>query len=156
MGQTGGDDWTSGETIAPRPQTRAAPPTIVIIEQYARLSSRYSHLLDYLGVRLRHVRSLDELGATLHAEEPIAIIWQLAAGLDSGEVLHAISEFDRNLPMLIVADDTDSASGVIDSTIRFLQLADVTKLSGEAVSRDVVEFLFRAGRNSGTFHVLSV
>ena len=65
-------------------------------------------------------------------------------------------EFDRSLPMLIVIDDTAGKPGVLDSTIRLLRIADVSKLSGELVLRDIVEFLSRAGRKSGAFRVLSV
>lgn len=156
MGQAGGSDLTSGQMIAARSPTRAAPPTIVTIEQRPRLSWQYSHVLDYLGIRLRHVRSVSELEAALRSDASIGIIWELAAGLDSGQVLRAISEFDRFLPMLLVMDDTAGAAGVLDSTVQLLRIADVTKLSGEPVLRDIVEFLSRAGRKSGAFRVLSV
>ena len=156
MGQAGSSDRTAGQMIAARPQTRAASPTIVVIEHGPRLSWRYSHVLDYLGIRLHRVRSVNELEAALRIDVPMAIIWELAAGLDSAQVLHAVSEFDHSLPMLIVMDDTGGEPGVLDSTIRLLRIADVTKLSGELALRDIVEFLSRAGRRSGAFRVLSV
>jgi hypothetical protein len=156
MGPAGSSDRTSGRLIAARPQAGTVPPTIVVIEQYALLSWQYSHVLDYLGLRLHNVRSVSELNATLRTHAPMALIWELAAGLDGSQVLHAISEFDRTLPMLIVLDDDTGTPAIIDSTIRFLRITDVTKRSGEPALRDLVEFLFRAGRGRGEFRVLSV
>lgn len=156
MGQASGSNRLSKRSAAARPQTRAAPPTVVIVEERERLSRDYSHVFDCLGIRRNNARSVDELKATLCTHAPMAIIWELAAGFDSGEVLGAISEFDRNLPMLIIVGDDSNMPGTVDSMIRFLRIADVTKHSGEPVLRDIVEFLFRAGRKSGRLRVLSI
>lgn len=141
--------------VSRRPQKSGGRQTVVIVERWTSLSRDYAHVFDYLGLRPHPVRAEAELDAALGVDPPIAIIWELAAGLDSGAVLHTISAFDRHLPVLIVAD-TPRTPGVIDSMIRFLHIADVVKLSSEPAIRDVVEFLFRAGRKRGGFHVLSV
>lgn len=143
-----------GGAAFPRPAPNS--PTVLLIEQRERISRDYGHLFEYLGVHITQVRSVLELRAALEAEQPIGVMWDLDAGLDSGEVLHAASESDRHLAVLMVAGTDARTLGLLDSMIRFWRMTGVVMLTHEPELQELVEFLFRAGRRSGKFRLLSV
>lgn len=156
MEQANSSNPTYEQASAAAVKGGATTPVAVIIEQRGRVADCYSHVFDYLGVRLILVRSVAELRATLFAERPMAVIWELDAGLDSGEVLHTVSELDRHIPVLLVAGTDARTMALLDSMIRFWRMTGVTKLAEEPQLQELVEFLFRAGRRTGEFRVLSV
>lgn len=140
----------------PKRLAPASTPTTVIIDQRSRIAEDYGHVFEYLGIRVLRARSVDELRATLLAERPMAVMWELDAGLDSGEVLHAVAELDRHTPILMLASQDAHTIGLLDAMIRFWRMTGVTKLNHQPELQEMVEFLFRAGRRSGEFRVLSV
>lgn len=156
MSETATTDLTADQDIAPARRAGASRPAMVIIEAGEGLSHEYRHVFDYLGVRLKRVGSIAELSAALQADPPMAVVWELAAGLDSGEVMHAVYDMDRDLPLMMIADAAGRTLALMDSMIRFWRMRGVVKLTRRPELREVVEFIFRAGRRSGEFRVLSV
>jgi DNA-binding NtrC family response regulator len=132
-------------------------PVVVLVEQHDRLSNGFGHLFDYLGIRLERVRSSEELQMVISSDQPMAIIWELAADrLDSWQVLGKIAEHGPGLPILIVASEDPHALAVVDTVTQMLRLSEVRQLSSRPELQEIIKFLFQAGRKSGTFRVLSV
>jgi hypothetical protein len=140
------------------PATHMAPgaPLIAVIEQDEAVTGEFRHVFDYLGVHIDRIVSVEQLRGALHGRRPMAVIWQVAAGLDSGEVLHAVSDADRTLPLMMIAEDNSRTLVLLDSMVRFWRMLGVMKLARPPELRELVEFVFRAGRRSGEFRVLSV
>ncbi len=149
-------DRVSEQDVAAAPGVAATTPAIAIVEERDRLSREFRHVFDYLGIRADRMRSVTELRAALQAGPPMAVIWEVAAGLDCGEIMRAISETDRDLPVLLVAEDDGRSLALLDSLIRFWRMVGVTKLARQPELRELVEFVFQAGRRSGEFRVLSI
>lgn len=129
---------------------------VVLIEPRPHIANDYGHVFEYLGIRLNPVRSVEQLTEVLHRGRPMGVVWDLAAGLDTGEVLHAVSELDRSLPMLMVAGEDARTRMLLDSMVRFWRMTCVATLTAQPELTEIVEFLFRAGRRSGQFRILSV
>lgn len=154
------DQVAPSDTIAERdvPGTQLPPsvPCIAVIEDGETVSAEFRHVFDYLGIQVDRMTSVEMLRGALRGQRPMAVIWQVAAGLDSGEVLHAISDADRTLPVMMIAEDNSRTLVLLDSMVRFWRMLGVTKLVRQPELRELVEFVFRAGRRSGEFRVLSV
>jgi DNA-binding response OmpR family regulator len=150
------DPVAEPDIAEPVPQPPPCAPFIAIVEQGEAVSAEFRHVFDYLGIRMDRIGSVEELRGILRAGPPMAVIWQVAAGLDSGEVLHALSDADRTLPVMMIAEDNSRTLALLDSMVRFWRMLGVMKLARPPHLREVVEFIFRAGRRSGEFRVLSV
>ncbi len=157
MSQAATTDLIDDPNIArPAGKRTASTPAIVIIEESGGLSGEFHHVFDYLDVRMLRVGSVAELRGALQTAAPMAVVWELSAGLDTGEVMHAVYDVDRDLPLMIIADAGGRTLALMDSMIRFWRMRGVSKLTRRPELREMVEFIFRAGRRSGEFRVLSV
>jgi hypothetical protein len=126
-------------------------PRVLVIEDRPRLAREYRHVFDYLAIRVERIGTAPELVAALAAAAPIAVIWNLPFGPDPQQVARALADL-ACVPLLIVGDD-DEAARACQACAR--HGAAPTPVAG-AHSRDIIEFLFRAGRLAGQLRVLAV
>jgi len=142
---------------AAAPTYSEAEPVLLVLEKTPSLSLAVGEVCTFLGVRIEPVEDTIGIAQTLHALRPIAVL-AIADEIDCAvyDLLMAVAGFDANLPVLIVTDDRASVRGAVHSAHKLWQLTDLVHLEGGIETRDLIDFLFRAGRNSGTGRMMPV
>jgi hypothetical protein len=132
-------------------------PVLLVFENTASVSLAIDEVCMFLGIRVEPVEDTVGIAQTLHELRPIAVL-AIADEIDCTvyDMLMAVAGFDRNLPVLIVTDDRASVRGAVHAAHKLWQLTDVIHLTRDIGTRDLIDFLFRAGRNSGTGRMMPI
>ncbi len=121
---------------------------VLVVEDHARLSEPLRPVCDFIGVAVEIVGPHDDLTALMQDRQPISIITQLDTQLrDCCSVMRAAAEYDRTLPILVVAGQEDALLGMVDAVEDLLQLSNVTKVKAMPGCGEIADFLFKACRN---------
>jgi hypothetical protein len=140
-----------------RQLTDAAPKTfrsreliVLVVEDHARLSEPLRPVCEFIGVTVEVVGPHDDLTALIRDRQPISIITQLDTQMrDCCSVMQAVAEYDRALPILVVAGPEDALLGMVDAVEDLLALSNVTKAKVMPGCGEIADFLFKACRKNG-------
>ena len=124
---------------------------VIVVEDTPVLSRSIGFLCDYLGIRVETVASTTSLGAMLPRKRPMAVMAPLDnAAQDGCHVLKTVASYDRTLPVLLVTGSDPAHLGAVEAVEEIWQLDHVQKSACIPGIGDLVEFLFKAGRRSGS------
>jgi hypothetical protein len=139
------------------PTDQAADPVLVVIENTARVSLAINEVCTFLGIRVEPLEDTIGIAQTFEELQPIAVL-AIADEIDCAvyDLLMAVAGFDADLPVLIVTDDNDSISGAVHAAHKLWQLTDLVHLTRSIDTRDLIDFLFRAGRKSDTGRMMPI
>jgi hypothetical protein len=139
------------------PTDQAADPVLVVIDKTSRVSLAIGEVCTFLGIRVEPVEDTIGIAQTFEELQPIAVL-AVADEIDCAvyDLLMAVAGFDADLPVLIVTDDSDSISGAVHAAHKLWQLTDLIHLTRSIETRDLIDFLFRAGRKSDTGRMMPI
>jgi hypothetical protein len=141
-----------------RMQAGEAPPTLLVIGTTPEFSHLLASLCTALGVELIEVDAVSLLTAALHRIRPIGI----AAGLAGTgatmpcHVVKAVGRYSVTLPTLLCTDDDPETLGCLDAIAALCGLTELHRLSVPPRAEDVLAFIARAGRQSGSLRLMPV
>jgi CheY-like chemotaxis protein len=132
-----------------------APPRrellVLVVEDAPVLSRTIGFLCDYLGIRVETVPGQADLEGPLRSKLPMAVMSAIDTPAQDGcHVLKTVAEHDRSLPVLLITGNDPALLGAVEAVEEIWQLGQVLKMTGAPGVGDVVEFLFKAGRRSGS------
>jgi hypothetical protein len=140
--------------MIPERQDRQA--LVLVVEDDIELSNAIRSICECLHVAIERMPTHDDLGAALRRRHPMAIVAAMdAAGQDGCHVLKVVAAYDRDLPVLLLAENDPALLGAIDAVEEIWQLTAVTKWSQLPGVGAVVDFLFRAGRKGDCMRLMS-
>jgi len=97
------------------------------------------------------VRAPHDLLFRLHHHQPIAVISAIELSSEAScSVLRGIAAYNPDLPVMLLAPDEPSAQGTIDAAEQLWSLTAVTRVTFPPDARDLIGFLFHAGRRCST------
>jgi hypothetical protein len=139
------------------PDVGAEQPVLVVVETAPSLLVAIDEVCNALGVRVEVVGNTLALAETLHALRPIGVL-AVVEEIDCAvyDMLMAVAGFEPDLPVLLATDTRASVRGAVNSAHRLWQLTGLIHLTRRLDASDVVEFLYRAGRRSGTGRLIPV
>jgi CheY-like chemotaxis protein len=148
----GNPEWSTGPLS---PATCKSPPQrellVLVIEDAPVLSRTIGFLCDYLGITVEAVPANADLAKLLRSKRPMAVMSMIDTRVQDGcHVLETVAEHDRTLPVLLVTGNDPALLGVVEAVQEIWQLGHVLKVTGAPGVGDVIEFLFKAGRRSGS------
>jgi hypothetical protein len=144
--------------LALPPIAEAAPdPVLIVVERTADASPAIAQVCGFLGIRVELFEDTAGIAQTLEALRPIAVL-AATDEIDCAiyDLLMAVAGYDPALPVLLVTDDRDSVAGAVHGAHRVWQLKDLSHLARTIETRDLIDFLFHAGRKSDTGRMLPV
>ena len=151
--EDGGKPFTA---IAALPKSDAQP-VILVVEPDGRLATFAAEICHFLRIEVMHVPDPDSLRTVLHRQHPIGVLTDAGPGGESGcRTLRAVAGYDRNLPIMMVNAGDPETLGRLDAMEDICALGAVKRSSGRLAARDLVDFLFVAGRRSGTGRLMPV
>ncbi|MBV8093733.1 MAG: hypothetical protein JOY71_24745 [Acetobacteraceae bacterium] len=134
------------------PPTSASEAAVVLVSDQPndRLATQIKPLCEYLGVSLEQVSTSEGLGHTLRTTRPVAVVSDCQAGvLGIWHIIEAVVAHDRHLPTLVVTGSDRKMGQVVQGVAKLWQAEGVETMPGAPATKDLVEFLFRAGMRSG-------
>jgi len=133
------------------PPDEAEEPVLIVLTKATSLSLAIDEVCAFLGIRVEAVEDTIGITQMLYRLRPIAVL-AIADAIDCAvyDLLMAVAGFDANLPVLMVTGDSASVRGAVHSAHRLWQLTDLVHLARGIETRDLIDFLFRAGRKSDT------
>lgn len=136
------------------PMSVSEPETqcVVVLDDSDELPGLIADMCAALGIGIIHVGAVHELPFRLHHHRPIAVISAIAlSGRSSCAVLRGVAAFNPDLPVMMLATEDPASQGAIDAAEQLWGLTAVTRLGATPGPRDLIGFLFHAGRrdNSG-------
>jgi len=146
---------SASPTVVPTDQP--AEPVLIVVEKTARAALAISEVCAFLGIRVELLDDTNGVAQTLHELRPIAVL-AIADEIDCTvyDLLMAVAGFDADLPVLMATDDRASISGAVHAAHKLWQLTDLTHLTRAIETRDLIDFLFRAGRKSDTGRMMPI
>jgi hypothetical protein len=142
-------------TIAPT--DREADPVLIVFEKSTARSLAIDEVCRFLGIRVVPVEDTVGVAQTLAELRPIGVLAVIDA-VDCAvyDLLMAVAGFDADIPVLMVTGDHASVCGAVRSVHRLWQLSDLVHLTRGIDTRDIIDFLFRAGRKSDTGRMMPI
>ena len=142
--------YTSLVELTPAAPETAGVVVLVSDEPDDRLATQIRPLCEYLGCSIEQVSTGDALDHTLRKACPIAVISDSQAGvLGIWHIVEAVVAHDRCLPTLVVTGSDRKMRQVVDGVAKLWQAEGVVTMPGKPATKDLVEFLFRAGMRLG-------
>ncbi len=144
-------------TSAIKPVDDMPDPVVIVVEKVPALAITIAEVCDFLHIRVEQVASILEVGKMLHDIRPIAMLSE-ASDVDCTvyDLLMVIAGYDPGLPVLMVLNDQAMAPDdrlktrrALDAAQRLWQLTEVSRFPQRPGIRDLIDFLFLAGRKSG-------
>ncbi len=125
-------------------------PVVVVVETHPALCLSIAAVCDFLGIRVERLPEGAGIVQRLRDLRPIAMLGE-AAGVDCRvyDLLMSVAGYDPDLPLLVVMPDDAPRRGALDGARNLWQLTDVVHSARRPGIRELIEFLFRAGRRAG-------
>jgi hypothetical protein len=139
------------------PADQPIEPVLIVVRKSARVSLAIGEVCAFLGIRVEPIDDTAGIAQTLTELRPIAVL-AIADEIDCGiyDLLMAVAGFDADLPVLMITDDRASLSGAVHAVQKLWQLTDLVHLTRTIETRDLIDFLFRAGRKSDTGRMMPI
>ena len=132
-------------------------PVLLVVESHPALAPAIDEVCRFLGIRSEGVGDTLAVARALHEFRPIGVLAS-AQEIDCSvyDLMMAVAGFEPDLPVLLVTDDRASVRGAVHGAPLLWQLGGLIHLTRRLDTTDLVEFLFRAARRSGTGRLLTV
>ena len=142
-------------TAAPADWTEE--PVLLVLAKSPTLALAIDEVCKFLGIRVAPVEDTIGITETLYQLRPIAAL-AVTDEIDCAvyDLLMAVADFDPNLPVLMVTDDRASICAAVHAAHKLWQLTDLIHLTRAVETRDLIDFLFRAGRKSDTGRMMPI
>jgi hypothetical protein len=140
-----------------RDVTEPTEPVLIVAGATGGTTHAIAQVCGFLGIRVERLQANEGIADTLYATRPIAAL-AVAGEIDCAlyDLLMAVAGYDADLPVLIATNGSDSTAGAVQAARRLWQLNGLTHLSRAIETRDLIDFLFEAGRKSDTGRLLPV
>lgn len=125
-------------------------PTIVVVEATPSLSLAVAEICHFLHVGIVTVPEPLLVPALLAETRPIAILHE-ASSLDFTiyDLLMVVAGYDTGLPVLVVLPPDPECRGALDAAQRLWELTELVQHSERPGIRQLIDFMFHAGRKYG-------
>jgi hypothetical protein len=122
-------------------------PLVVVVESTPGVSAAVSELCDFLRIRVRRIEAPAILEHVLLTDRPICVLAHAPrSGTLACDALAVVARVDRNMPVLLVTDDTRGEPLGLEEQEELHPLANLFWLPRTPGLRMLVEFLFMAER----------
>ena len=129
---------------------------LVIVSDDPALSQTLDVVCDFLDVPVEHVSSEDDIAATLRRERPMAIIVDVdGSGRDGYDVMMTVSEYDGDLPLMLLTEGVPELLGAADAIQELWGLTNVVTPGPNLAVAEIVDFVLMSGRSAGLNRVLT-
>lgn len=123
-----------------------AQAVVVVVEPVASFATALEPVCAFLGIGVRQVERLAELGAQLRDCRPIAVFREVGSvDCQVYDLLMAVADYDSTLPMLVILDNDFAARGAVDAASRLWQLTAFVCATERPGIQALLDFLFAAG-----------
>lgn len=150
-------NWATGAyaTIATMPDD-GENATVLLMDGCRRMTELVLEMCEVMGMRLVHVHDAASLRGNLWGRQPVGVLCDATRhGAGSADhVLKLVADYDRTLPLLLVADANPSIQGEIDAVEDICRLTHVTRLTVTPSPFDIAAFMFETGRLCGRNNAL--
>ena len=124
---------------------------VLVVEDAPVLSQTVGFLCNYLGITVETLKKDADLKQALQVKQPMAIMSAIdKSGQDGCDLPKEVAEHDGSLPVLLVTASNPASLAVLEGLEKICRLRNVLKIAGTPGVGDLVEFLFKAGRRSGS------
>lgn len=124
---------------------------LIVLVSSEGISTRLVEMCAALDIELIPVSSHHDLPFRLHHSRPIGVISEIdGRSIESCASLRNIAAYDPDMPVLLVAGDDPVVLGTIDAAEQLWDLSGIRRLADQPSARDLIDFLFQAGREAGT------
>jgi hypothetical protein len=132
-------------------------PVLLVVESLPVLAPAIDEVCGFLGIRSEGVGDTLAVAQALCDFRPIGVLAS-AAEIDCAvcDLMMAVAGFEPDLPVLLVTDNRPSVRGAVHGAQVLWQLSGLIHLTRRLDTSDLVEFLFRAARRSGTGRLMPV
>jgi hypothetical protein len=139
------------------PIDQPSEPVLIVVEKTTRVSLAINEVCAFLGIRVEPVRDTAGIAGTFDELRPIGVL-AVVDEIDCAvyDLLMAAAGFDADLPVLVITDGRPSTSAALHAAHKLWQLTDLTALTRGIETRDLIDFLFRAGRKSDTGRMMPI
>ena len=132
-------------------------PVIVVVQDDDERLGVLDSICECLGIAVERMSSNEDLAAKLRLHCPMAVVAEMdAEGQDGCHVLITIAKYDRTLPALIITNDDPVSLGALDAVEELWHVETVVKWPRLLGASEIVNFLFRAGRNGNCLGLVPV
>lgn len=136
---------------APMTTLKPYTQTIIVLESACSLSEVIVTMCDALEIEIIRVSALHDLPFRLHHHQPVAVISMMdLCERTSCAILRAVAAYSPELPVMLLAPDDPASQGTIDAAEQIWNLSAITRLTTAPGPKDLIGFLFHAGRRSRT------
>jgi hypothetical protein len=130
--------------------TEQETKSVVAVTESATPSKALKDMVLALNLDLVVVRSFHELPFSLHHHRPIGVVIELnPLGQACRSALRCIAAYDPGTHILLQSDDDPVVLGEIDVSEKLWGLTALHRMAGPPAPRDLIGFLFNAGRQHG-------
>ena len=125
-------------------------PVIAVIEPLPSLSLALGEVCEFLHIAIATVAEPRDLPGLLHDMQPIAILHE-AGAMDCAlyDLLLVVAGYDPALPLLVVLPDDPQCRSALDAAQRLWELTDLVRYGRRPGIRELIDFMFHAGRKFG-------
>lgn len=114
-------------------------------------------ICDFFGLVVEHVPSELDVAFLLKEFRPMAVIAEVdGRGQDGFHVMSAVAEYDPTLPMMLLTGQDPALMGAADAIREITGLTRMLIADELPCIGEVVDFLFRAGRNAGMDRMMPI
>jgi DNA-binding NtrC family response regulator len=139
------------------PNAKSQPLVLVISDDEGETVELAEAACEFLGFEALRVQADDDLFAMLDMRRPLAVITTLESKQqDACYVLMTVASYDRDLPVLVIADRNEAFLGAVDAVEEMWGLTAVEKSARSPNFGGLVDFALRAGKVSKDLHLVPV
>jgi DNA-binding NtrC family response regulator len=132
-------------------------PLILVVADGQELLQDLGTVCEFLDLAVQRVAGDDDLSTILQARRPMAVVAELnGADQDGCYVLMTVASHDRDLPVLMVANDDPALLGAVDAIEELWGLTAVDKATVHPKLGSLVDFVFRAGHRGGVTQFMPI
>ncbi len=130
---------------------------VIVLAGREGASTTLTEMCDALEIETITVSCHHDLPLRLHHMRPIAVISELdPQSLACCAALRSIAAYDQDTPVLLVSGNYPIVLGTIDAAQELWKLSGLYLLASAPGPSDLIQFLFRAGRQAGMGRLVPV
>jgi len=125
-------------------------PVIVVVEAVPALSLALAEICDFLHVGIATVAEPRLVPGLLREVQPIAILHE-AGAVDYAlyDLLMVVAGYDVELPVMVVLPGDAQSRAALEAAQRLWELTDLVQHGQRPGIRELIDFMFHAGRKFG-------
>jgi hypothetical protein len=132
-------------------------PLVLVVADGQALFDDAATVCEFLDLEIQRVAGDDDLSGILGTRKPMAVVAELdGVEQDGCYVLMTVASHDRDLPVLMVADEEPAMLGAVDAVEELWGLTAVEKVTPRPKLACVVDFVFRAGQRAAITQLMPI